>query len=352
GRLFFLIALLAYLLTAPRHIERVPFFSRIWSTDITGTEVEDSSEVYSTWIPFLGESELGYLSPEGKVVYREELQHYAAMSEGAHVNYTKEGETPGLYRARQESLVEIEPEGYPVFRNGSLYLLSGDRMSIISIDESGKERFRLDFASLITGFDVGRDLMVVGLLNGKAELFTIEGERRAGLKPQEERRPVYGAAVSPSEDTVSLVWGDDPQYVSLFETDREKLSEGEEPAERGRITRDQAVLTETLMRFSSDGNFLFYETASGCAILDIQDMEEVELDFSGSVFDFTSRGGEAPLYVLGNKEEEGFIRIYNKSGSLITAETIPGRITHFYPYGTGGVYTSEGRSVFIEGGRM
>ncbi|MFP4179145.1 MAG: hypothetical protein ACLFSA_03750, partial [Spirochaetaceae bacterium] len=351
-RLFILFALLAYLLFAPSSIEKVPVFSRIWSEDITESGVEDSVEGYSSWLPFLGESELGYLSPEGKLLYREELLFHAAVDEGTHVNYTRTGETPGVYRAKEDSLVDIEPEGFPVFRDRSLYLVSPDRMSIISIDENGKEKFRFDFSSLITGFDVRSDLMVIGLLNGKAELFSREGERRAVLTPRKNSRPVYGAAVSPGGDKVSLLWGDGPQYVSIFDVDAQELSEGEAPAERGRVTRDKAVLSEALMRFSGDGTLLYYETPSGCAVLDIAELEEREIPFSGSLFDITSKGRGAPLYVLGNREEEGFIRVYSQTGTPITSETLQGRLSYFYPYGSGGVYTAGGTAVFFEGGSL
>ncbi|MFW6343245.1 MAG: hypothetical protein ACOC2B_00740, partial [Sediminispirochaetaceae bacterium] len=65
-----------------------------------------------------------------------------------------------------------------------------------------------------------------------------------------------------------------------------------------------------------------------------------------------SKGRGAPLYVLGNREEEGFIRVYSQTGTPITSETLQGRLSYFYPYGSGGVYTAGGTAVFFEGGSL
>jgi len=351
-RVLLILLLIAYLVLAPRPLDENPTVHRIWTRNTLEEEAEGLEG--RRWIPFVGEKHFGYLSEEGELLYREETLFHVAITEAAHVNYSRMGQTLLEKRPIEEYFFRIEGNGYPVYRNGLLYLISHDRMSLSRVGESGEVLYRLDFASLITSFDAGDDSLVVGLLNGRSEVFAPDGAHRETLQAQEDGGPVYSVAVSPQGDYTAVQWGAGPQYLSIFSKKGEVLEEVE------RFSRERPILWEGLIRFSTDQRLLFCETVDGLSIIDIEAEEETGLRIEGSLFDVYSEGIGAPLYVTGNSlrrastdgkaEELGFLHIYTVEGAVVTKEWFDASISSLFPL-DGGIVCATGDTVlFLKGG--
>ena len=345
GRILFtlllLMALGAYMIFATRHMDEVPSLTRSWAVQVGSSELSDRES--DRWLPFIGEEYFGYLSPRGDVLYREEILFHVAVSEGEHVNYSRMGESLVSKRPAEDYFYRIDGDGYPVYRNGNLFLVSHDRMSIMAVGDSGERLFQLDFPSIVTSFDTGPRFMVVGLLNGRTEVFDLSGAHLSTLQIEDSNRPVYGVAVSANGSYMAVLWGDGPQHLSLYRNGENTMEEV------ARFSREEAILWEGLLRFSRDEQLLLYESTEGISVIDIEAASQRHIRFPGSVFDLHSEGRGGPIFVAGNSEKKGFIRMYTESGRMVAQERLSTPIRHVYPYGEGFICTSDGVAMRVEG---
>jgi len=325
-------------------MEEVPSLSRTWSVDVETAEL--SQQGSARWLPFIGEDFFGYLSPEGDLLYREEVLFHVAVSEGEHVNYSRMGESLVSKRPSEDYLYRIDGDGYPVYRDGNLFLISHDRMSLMAVGDSGDELFRIDFSSIVTSFDTGPGYMMVGLLNGKTEIFDLSGAHISTLQIEESSRPVYGVAVSADGSYAAVLWGGGPQHLSLYRSGEDTMEE------TARFSREKPILWEGLLRFSRDGKLLFYETTDGVSVVDIHASSERQIHFSGNLFEVYSSGKGDAVFVAGNREKQGFLHVYTETGRTVAKERLSTAINHVYPYGSGIVCTSGGVAMRIEGGNL
>ena len=351
-RILVVLALIAYCLFAPRQLEEIPGFRLVWSTDVVqGTPLMNSDDAavpgseadVPEWIPFVTEDEFGYLSGDGRLLYRETILFDVAVSDSSFVNYSRMGESLVARTPRDHYFYGVNADGYPVYREGELFLISHDRMSIIAVGEAGDRAYRLDFPSIVTSFDYSSGIVAVGLLDGSVELFSSEGKSIDTLKPQEKNRPVYGVAISRRGTFISCIWGDEPQHTSVYRVKEEDFREVE------RFTEDEVMVRETLVRFSADEKLLFYERQGAVAVVDLTRMERRHIPVRGRIFDLYSEGKGHPLFVAGNGTGVGFISVFDDRGELLTEERLPAGVTYFYPHGNGIVCTAGGRAFFING---
>ncbi len=343
------ILLPVYLLLAPSRIEESYGFRRVWTVNLHEVSAEGGAVSKSETghvFPFVGSRFFGYLDEEGRVLFREEILFDVAVSQDSFINYSRMGESL-VYRSPNESFFyRIDGEGYPVYRRNRLFLLSHDRMSIISIAPGGESRFRLDFPSLITSLDAGPKTIAVGLLNGTAAIHDLDGKRITVLQPTEDKRPVYAVALSPKGSYVALVRGYGPQQLTVF---RKKSGEVKELK---RWSTEEAILREVLLRFSDDERLLFREKANGIERIDLAKMEAKHIPFKAGLFDIHAKGLGHPILIVGNDAARGRILLCDDEGEIITDEMVRGGIPFSAALENDFLITAEDKAVRIEGVRM
>lgn len=349
-RVLLILALFAYLALMPRPVREVPAFRQMWATDIGGgaeagmEEAEKSLSSAAETIPFAGETHFGYLSESGSLLLQKKIRYRIAMGEDSYINYSRMGDSLSAEMPKAGLVYRIHAEGYPVYRNGGLFVLSHDSMSIIAAGKDGQQKYRLDFSTMITDFDAGSGLVAAGLLNGKAEVFSAEnGEHITALEPQEDNRPVYGLAISPDGTYVSLLWGDGPQHMSLYRREKQSFREVQ------RFSGEEAIRWEGFVSFSEDETMLFYETPSGCSIVDLSNMEAHGVSISGTLYDVMAKGKGHPIYLVENTREGGRLHVLTEDGERIAGGKFSDEVTFLVREKEGVVCTSGGKVVYING---
>ena len=128
-----------------------------------------------------------------------------------------------------ESVKILDPDGrlrsripvraYPVSRNGHLYLYNGSAGRLMRVDPSnGRVMWTKEYFVPVTVLDGREERTLVGLLDGRIEIISDNGEVELEYRPGGSRvEGVYGGALSESGSSVALITGLDPQRFILLE---------------------------------------------------------------------------------------------------------------------------------------
>jgi hypothetical protein len=113
----------------------------------------------------------------------------------------------------------IAVRAYPISRNGHLYLYDGSAGRLNRIDPSnGRVMWTKEYLASVTVLDGRQDRTLVGLLDGRIEVISEDGDVELEYRPGGSRvEAVYGGALSESGSSVALITGLDPQRFILME---------------------------------------------------------------------------------------------------------------------------------------
>ena len=113
----------------------------------------------------------------------------------------------------------IQDSGYPIVRNGQLFLYRNDSGILSKINpQNGRYLWSMEYISAITVLDGIPGKTLVGLLDGRVELIDDSGKVLLKYRPGGSRvEAVYGGALSGDGSKIALISGLDPQRFVLLE---------------------------------------------------------------------------------------------------------------------------------------
>jgi len=113
----------------------------------------------------------------------------------------------------------IQDSGYPISRNGQLFLYRNDFGILSKINpQNGRYLWSTEYISAITVLDAIPGKTLVGLLDGRIELIDDSGNVLLTYRPGGSRvEAVYGVALSDDGSKIALISGLDPQRFVLLE---------------------------------------------------------------------------------------------------------------------------------------
>ena len=165
----------------------------------------------------------GYIDSGGILTYMDHIQGGIALTQDGFINYSSVSETHVYQDGNGRIEQVIQASGYPVLRAGRVFVLGPGGARLSEWGATGARMWEREFASLITAFDATDTTAVVGLLSGELVVLNEEGQEIQRYQARRSRVPVvYGVDVDTTGDRVVLVFGLDPQIVTLLEHDGER----------------------------------------------------------------------------------------------------------------------------------
>lgn len=331
NRLFFriviLLVLIGYVLYAGYKVSFGTNYTQSWTVDMEKCETVEKAR--SGWVPFMVKDFFGYVSPDGSEVFRDSLQYRVALTPQVFCNYDRSGNSLIIRDPVENYMFPVAVPGYPLARDGLLFIISADLSGVTALDSSGEILFERRFTSLISSIDSRDGTVSIGLLRGITELVDTGGNTIASLESKGSRiDSVYGTAVSSSGAFIAVMHGIDPQYVTLY-----KRQAGEYVPEK-RFLLDGQLRRQAVLSFSNDEAQLLAETASGVILLDTFDPYTVKnIDLEGRLIDFDFPAVEEPLMLLTSQEGGSSLGIYRRDGTLFDRESFSGEATWLYRAG-------------------
>lgn len=174
------------------------------------------SENFSTGLPFIGRSYMGYIDTNSKMLYAQLSNARVAIDAKGWIFYSRFAETLELHDLTKKT-THLAAFAYPWFKSSWRILMRGDQMGVAKIDDQGTIQWQKEFPMQITALDANSEFIVIGLLNGMIYIFDKEGNRTiCSLQNLGGLRTIYAIAISEDSDCIISLAGLSPQNIETF----------------------------------------------------------------------------------------------------------------------------------------
>jgi hypothetical protein len=294
---FFVLVLglsLLYIVVFARSAEEELLVRPLWSLNVRDASIATGVEER---VPFRLGSLIGYFGPDGRLAFREEVIHDAALFEDRFVNYSSVSETAVLRDSDGRVLLSVSDPGYPLAIGDRLYVLHPDGAGISEWGLDGEALWSRKLPSLITDVSAGESMTAVGLVSGEIVLLDSEGLEVARYRTLGSRIPVvYGLAMSEASGSIAAVVGKDPQRLLFLNLRDGQLSPGIQGDLPSQFRRP------VFLRFLPEHGLAVVETETGVTFVNPGSGRSRPLEGYGTLSGFSSAPGELVLVAM---ESEG-----------------------------------------------
>jgi len=214
----------------------------------------------------------------------------------------------------------IQIKGYPVSRNGNLYIYDEDRLSKVD-PGSGRILWTKEYISLVTVLDAVHGRTLVGLMDGRVYLIDHSGEILLNYRPGGSRLElIYGGALSSDGSNIAIIAGLDPQRFIILE----ERKNGFRPI----IHHDTGMEFRRgiPVGFVRDNREVIYENRNRVTAVDIRSSDIIDLPLDGSLASWQEDVTSGILVLLGREEQSAHLKLLSSKNltvldSLLAADT-------------------------------
>ena len=364
---------IAYFLIAARPIPRETVLKAIWLSSLDSDSpvfldgaahesehAGDSADQFNV-IPFVFGDSFGYVDINGQWAIKNIKQGHLSMSPDKWSEYGAEPSVLEIKNNRNEIIETIDnPGGYPVFLDGSIYIIGSGQNTLSKIDAAGSVIWTYEFTAPITCADAAAGFVAAGSIDGTVEVLNPDGKELFAFEPGGSRYSVIlGCVLSRDGTRFALISGIDKQRFLVFERFggaggdykiiyHEFLGKGfRRPVHISFIDQDRRIV------FERENGLGIYEINSRSGYLIPLDGEVAAIDdggVDGQLFVIISQPLSEYKKLVGvNLPDKIFVNASFKTndvfmggaGSFAGLQSFPGSRTDL----------SSGRRLFIGGGR-
>jgi hypothetical protein len=252
----FFAAFVLYLILFPVPLEKEFSFLPRWSVSLDDPSSGTTEPSALGFRAYTNEgSILGYVSQEGRLLYKSGVYHDAMVHPMGFINYSRSGGALTLQDPQGRIIKQLDTDGFPLARGDWLFVITRDRKGLSRWSWEGEELWGYHFGALITTIDVQSTGILLGFLNGDVILISPQGEQQNFTK--QRVHAVYGCALSDDQELFAVVTGLNPQVLGVY-----SFREGEAQL---LWTRElsPALPRYRYLQFSKDSRSLFWVTPGG-----------------------------------------------------------------------------------------
>jgi hypothetical protein len=286
--------LIIYALFAARPVPEETVLKLVWLKSLTSSYAENANAFSPAdeLLPVDTGKHFDYVNQDGIFSILQATDSYVSMSEQCFSQYKGVPPRLDVYSPLNQKLFSINnPDGYPFFLDGKVFLLSRNQDSLafagnVANPSNGLEAMRTvqwkyDFASPVTCADAADGFLAAGLLSGSLVVLDSKGKNVFSFEPGGSRIPVIcGVAVSAEARYIAVISGLDEQRFVLLEKES-----GTET--RWRIIFHQFLGTgfrkAVFVRFVDNDRRVAYERAGGLGLYDIGQKKAVIAPLDGEL---------------------------------------------------------------------
>jgi len=213
----------------------------------------------------------------------------------------------------------IPDTGYPVTRNGQLFLYRNDSGTLSKINpQNGRRLWTKEFISPITVLDGIPGKTLVGLLDGRMELIDDTGKALLDYSPGGSRvEAVYGGALSGDGSKIALISGLDPQRFVLLE----ERKNGYRPVAHHDTGTDFRRLVS--IDFIRNDRQVLYENNGYVNVVNLNDYGIHPLNLSGRLVNVIDNPVRDTLLLFGKDEGNDTMKILTRHDITLFESSLP-----------------------------
>ena len=320
--ILFFIALLAYFVFIPHQLKKELVFHPSWGAEVSA----GSTGADDTPVPFSFDSMMGYFSAGGRILYTENVNYRAAVSESLFINYSSVSESLVLQEPDGGIIGIIETEGLPFFINERLFVISPDRMLVTEYSYDGTPLVSYSPGSVITSMDAGSETVILGMLNGEVSVYSGEQEPVFTYFSTDSRYSVtYACALTDDGERFAAVTGLEPQQLVCFE-----LRNGEYVAVF-RMNMGSVYRRNLMLDYSGDGKLLYMENPQGLDIYSTATFLKKTVKTEGGICRAVVPGEKEMSFLISSSQNQNSLRVYRADLGVLADFCFPAGDFYFYP---------------------
>ncbi|MDR1899750.1 MAG: WD40 repeat domain-containing protein [Treponema sp.] len=337
-----------YVFAAARPIPRETIISPRWLSSLEsdfpvtlGPEAEDGSGGEGL-IPFRLGDRFGYVDRQGHFAINRRREGRLELSEKFWTQYDAVPETIDIRGPTDETALTIEnPEGYPFFLDGQIFLIGKEQNSLTALDDAGEVRWTYDFAAPLTCIDAAAGRILTGTIDGTVEVLDGSGKRLYIFPPGGSRIAVIlGCAISRDGRLLGIVSGIDDQRFLVLEQ-----FGGAENVEYKVVYHEfleDGFRRGLIVSFIDDNRWIIFERQGGLGVYEINTRRSYALELDGDIVDVNGSGDDGLLFVVSSQSA--------RQKRLVVVR-LPGRIVAEAPFKSGTAFLGrEDRRLYVGGG--
>jgi len=233
-----------------------------------------------------------------------------------------------IFKPDGEQSAEIASEGFPVSRNGSLFIYNGKTGAIDKINtENGNIQWSLQFISPLTVIDSIEGITLLGFLDGKALVIGKNGETVFTYRPGGSRvEAVYGGALSSDGKFIALISGLDPQRFILLE----KRENGYRPvAHHDTGTVFRRPVSVGFVRHNKE---VLYEKMANAELVNTENHKTAQLELNGSLVYWQTDTIPETVILAGKTGRTSELIMYSRDNKALFSTNVNAVITGLFSY--------------------
>ncbi|MDR0472155.1 MAG: WD40 repeat domain-containing protein [Treponema sp.] len=341
-------AFLAYVFAAARTIPPETVMAARWLSSLESSlpvKFEESPENPDTLIPFQFGGHFGYIGDDGVFSLNQILKNYVSISQNYWSEYEALPSSIQIQNPQGGSVIKIEnPQGYPFFAGGNMFLLGKRQDTLTALDENGKELWSYEFPAPLTCVDSASGFVLAGTLDGTVELLNSAGRQLIPpFEPGGSRLTVIlGCAISRDGSRFAVISGIDDQRFLLLEQsgDRYRVVY-HEYITRGFISK--GFRHPVHISFIDNDSRVVYEKEGGLGIYEIASKTSFGINLEGEIAAIDKSGTDGIFFVI-TSPEPGM--------KSLAAIQYPGNIIMKAPFKSSSCFFSRNGSAVYLGGDM
>ncbi|MEW5815511.1 MAG: hypothetical protein AB1798_08985 [Spirochaetota bacterium] len=318
--IYLMIFLVVYFLVFTPPTSKELIFLPVWAKDLSDPS-NSSREIKELEIfPFYSEDLFGYISVDGEVQYAEKILYGVALAQSVFANYSRVSENIVFKDSDGRIVMNLETSGYPILKNGRIFVISTDRKRIAEWDDQENLLWKREYTSHITSLHINPNTVLMGFLNGDVELIDKSGKVVLKQTPERSRvQVIYGCAASRDDRMIAIISGIDPQRIQLIQK--------KDDLYKSIFTQilENEFRRNVYLEFSDNDRIVFFEGNNSLRYLDTKMKTLGSIMLKGKIDKVAFEKRYNLFFALSSINRENQIKVFKPGGKVFFESTFPGK---------------------------
>jgi len=300
GTILAFTAFIAYILLAAQPIPQETILSAKWLASLEA-EYAERGQVRGRLIPFTLGSRFGYVDTEGNLIHNKEREQTVSLSADYWAEYPPSPGELVIHNVRQDAGQNAEitlnnPQGYPLFLDGRIFLISRDQCSLEEVNKDGAVLWTYSFEAPLTCIDAAGSYVLTGTLDGMIDLLDSEGKPLfPSFAPGASRIPVIlGCRISSDGAKLAVLSGIDKQRFLFLE----RYGSSDYRVTYHEFLQGEGFRREMQMAFIENDTRVIFEQEAGLGVYDVRSRSSITLPLSGRLETLDEMGGSGLFFYI------------------------------------------------------
>lgn len=310
--------IIIYIIFAAHPLGKEYNFSPDWKVNLNATDGTNNIENnYSDDIPLtekllhfkLGQT-IGYFTLDGKIAFIKSFPAKASISDSFFSLYNSEAQNTPFYNSRGNKAGTINTYGFPFFDDERIYVFLPGGGSFSYCNQTGNPEWTCESTIPITAFSSNSAYVSVGYADGSIKVLdNHNGNVEISFAPGGSDNPILlGLDISPDGEYVASISGLNKQRFVLAH------KEENQPKILYHTFLNSDLNRRTFVKFSSDGQKVFYNYENHLGIYDLQKQKNYSIRIDSKILSMEET--EDLFFILGKMNNLYTVYIIEKTNVL------------------------------------